>query len=233
MPPAEKIVELRALLAERFPTKAPRADSWIATGIPRFDELLGGGLWKGAISELSSPAASAGSALVLTTLLHTMASENQILGLIDGRDSFDPQPIDNAVLKHLLWVRCENTDQAIRSADLLLRDGNLPLVVLDLRCNLENELRRIPGSTWYRLQRILEHNATACLAITPRPLIPSAQVKLTLENRFNIGALSEKQNVLLEKLQVNLARRRFQQSTVRYDSEDSSEADGLRVAEAG
>lgn len=232
MPSSEKIVQLRALLAERFPESASRPGACLATGIPRFDDLLEGGLWKGALTELASPAASAGSALVFTTLLHTLASENRFLALIDGRDTFDPQPIDNSVLAHLLWVRCQNADQAIRAADLLLRDGNLPLVALDLRCNPDRELRRIPTATWYRLQRILERNDTAGLVITPRPMIPSAQVKLTLENRFEIDALSETQNALLERLQVRIARRRFAHSKTSYDP-DAQRTENLRVAEAG
>jgi hypothetical protein len=55
--------------------------------------------------------------------------------LIDGADAFEPAGIEPADLRQLLWVPCRKATEAIRAADLLLRDGNLPVVLLDLRLN--------------------------------------------------------------------------------------------------
>ncbi len=208
MPASAKIIELREILAARYPEPPRQPGSCIPTGIARFDHLLEGGLWRGAITELVSPAASAGSALVTATILRATAAAGSWLALIDGTDTFDPQPIDNATLARLLWVRCREAAQAVRAADLLLRDGNLPLILLDLRANSAAELRHIQSTSWHRLQRIVERSGCACLVIAPQPLVPSAEARLTLENRFDFRALSCEQNQLLEQLQIRLARQR-------------------------
>ena len=54
----------------------------------------------------------------------------------------------------LLWIRCHNAAQALKATDLILRDGNLSLIILDFKQNTDKELRKIPGPTWYRFQRI-------------------------------------------------------------------------------
>jgi hypothetical protein len=129
-----KILDLRNLLAERFhPTNSSRANTQLITGLDVFDE--NGGLIKGAITELTSAQTSAGSALLIHCLLRVALRERFFLALVDGRDSFDVQSTDSAALAHLFWVRCETAAQAVKSADLLLRDGNFPLVILDFECS--------------------------------------------------------------------------------------------------
>ena len=162
---ANRIIDLRTLLAERFPQEPlPPADRLI-TGLPTFDETLGGGLTKGAITELISTSPNAGSASIIAALLQRACRERYFIALIDGRDSFDPQFIGDAALRHLLWVRCRKASEAMQAADLLLRDGNFPLVILDLVLNPLAELGRIPPSNWYRLQRLVEPAPTAFLVL--------------------------------------------------------------------
>jgi hypothetical protein len=185
------IVELRNLLAERFPQPRIAPQARLATGVPPLDEALAGGLAKGAITELTSPNVSAGSALLITRLLETAHQERFFLALIDGRDSFDPQPLGNVRLRNLLWVRCRKTADAVKAADLLLRDGNFPIVVLDLVLNAAEELRKIPQTSWYRLQRLVEPVPTAFLVLTRRSMISSAQTKLVLENRWTLADLQQ------------------------------------------
>jgi hypothetical protein len=60
----------------------------------------------------------------------------------------------NSILRQLLWMRCTKALEAVKAADLLLRDGNFPLVIVDLILNSPEELRKIPQTTWYRLQRL-------------------------------------------------------------------------------
>ena len=52
--------------------------------------------------------------------------------MIDGRDTFDPQSQPPGACDSLLWIRCRAAKDAVRAADLLLRDGNLPLLLIDL-----------------------------------------------------------------------------------------------------
>ena len=57
-----KIIDLRNLLAIRFPQAPMLVGTRLVTGLASFDQLIGGGLPKGSITELISPRGSAGSA---------------------------------------------------------------------------------------------------------------------------------------------------------------------------
>jgi len=181
-----KIIDLRKLLAERFPHPAVTATTRLVTGLPFLDQPTGGGLPRGAINELISPRTSAGSASLTNALIHGVNRDNYFVALIDGRDSFDPCGLDNVLLRHLLWVRCSTASEAIKAADLLLRDGNFPLVIVDLVLNSPEELRKISQTNWYRLQRLVELIPAACLVLTRYEMVGSAQLKLVLENSWNL-----------------------------------------------
>ena len=165
------------------------------TGLSFLDQTIGGGLPKGAITELISPQVSAGSASLIHALLHAAHRDRYFLALIDGRDSFDPQPLGNACLRHLLWVRCNKVFEAIKAADLLLRDGNFPLVIVDLVLNPPEELRKIPQTSWYRLQRLVEPISAVCLVLTRQSMVGSAQLKIVLENFWTLETF-EKDNAI-------------------------------------
>ena len=198
------IIDLRQLLAERFPqTSAPTADR-LATGLSTIDKTIGGGLPKNAITEVSSPSPSAGSALLIYALLQNAHRAGYFLALVDGRDSFDPQSVGQAQLRHLLWLRCRNAQEAVQAADLLLRDGNFPLVVLDLVLNTPEELRKIPQTNWYRLQRLVEAAPVAFLVLTRASIISSAQLKLTLDNAWSLADLEQED--LAPRLNIQVKR---------------------------
>jgi hypothetical protein len=206
MAASAKIIDLRKLLAERFPHPAVSRTTRLFTGLPFLDQS-GGGLPRGAITELISPARSAthsvaggprtdaGSASLIHALIDSGYRDNYFLALIDGRDSFDPCGLDNTLLRHLFWVRCSKAFEAIKAADLLLRDGNFPLVIVDLVLNAPEELRKIRQTTWYRLQRLVELIPTACLVLTRYEMVGSAQLKLILENSWTLETL-EKQDAI-------------------------------------
>ena len=204
--PANRIIDLRKLLAERFPQESLPVANQLATGLEKLDSSLNGGLTKGAITELASPFPNTGSASLIAALLQRAARKRDFIALIDGRDSFDPQPIWGTALRHLLWVRCDKAKEAMQAADLLLRDGNFPLVILDLVLNPLSELRQIPSSNWYRLQRLVEPAPTAFLVLTPRSMISSAQWKLSLENRWTLPQLDWAATDLQAQLQFQLQR---------------------------
>src|SRR5712691_574342 len=190
-----KLIDLRKLLAERFPHVPLPPATHLGTGLVFLDQAMGGGLPKSAITELISPQTSAGSASLIHALLDAAQRDGHFIALIDGRDSFDPQSFDNECLRHLLWVRCQKAFETIKAADLLLRDGNFPLVIVDLVLNAPEELRKIPQTSWYRLQRLVEASATACLVMTRQSMVSSAQLKIVLENLWTLQALEEENAV--------------------------------------
>src|SRR2546423_9552850 len=190
-----KIIDLRNLLANRFPRAPKSVGTRLITGLAFFDQSVGGGLPKGAITELITPRGSAGSASLVHAFIHGAYRDKYFVALIDGRDSFDPCALANSILRRLLWVRCTKALEAVKAADLLLRDGNFPLVVVDLILNSPEELRKILQTTWYRLQRLAESVPTACLVLTRYEMVSSAQLKLVLENSWNLETL-EKQEAI-------------------------------------
>ena len=168
-----KIIDLRNLLTIRFPQAPMLVGTRLVTGLAYFDQPIGGGLPKGAITELISPRASAGSASLIHAFIHGAYRDKYFVALIDGRDSFDPCALANSILRRLLWVRCTKALEAVKAADLLLRDGNFPLVVVDLILNSPEETlgRRYRGhASWFNRQDArgnllkcsLEHIFSSC-----------------------------------------------------------------------
>ena len=191
------IIDLRKALAERFPQRAQPATTVLPTHLPFLDRITGGGFPKSAITELIVPKPSAGSASLIHGLLRSAQRDHHFVALIDGADSFDPGSSDNSALRHLLWVRCGKGFDAIKAADFLLRDWNFPLVIIDLVLNTAEELRKIPQTSWYRLQRLVETVPTVCLIIIRQSMVSSAQLKIVLENFWMLKDL-EKQNAMSE-----------------------------------
>src|SRR4026208_124348 len=105
MAASAKIIDLRNLLAERFPHPSCATASRLITGLSFLDEPIRDGLPRGTITELISPGTSAGSASLIQALIHCAYRDNYFLALIDGRDSFDPCGLDKTWLQDLLWVR--------------------------------------------------------------------------------------------------------------------------------
>ena len=194
---ASKVVDLRKLLAARFPHPSSPPATVLSTGVQFLDQTIGGGFPKSAITELIAPKLSAGSASLIHALLLSARRDQHFIALIDGADSFDPGSSDNSALRHLLWIRCRKAFDAIKAADFLLRDGNFPLVIVDLVLNSPDELRKIPQTSWYRLQRLVEAVPTACLVMNRQSLASSAQLKIVLENSWALSDL-DKENVITE-----------------------------------
>jgi hypothetical protein len=187
---ARQVIDLRELLAARFPSSPRGKPAILPTGLAALDQVAGG-LPKSAITEISSPHISAGSASLIHALIKKAHDQHQFLALIDGANSFDPQSLSNHWLRHLLWVRCTKTIEAMKTADLLLRDGNFPIVILDLVLNAPAELQKIAQTSWYRLQRLVESTSTVCLILSRHSLVSSARLKLLLQNSWKLADLTE------------------------------------------
>jgi hypothetical protein len=207
MPVSPKIIELRQILAERYPRQTATRSWCLPTGWSLLDSLLGGGLPKGAITQLLIPNISSGGTIVLHEIIEAMQELSQYVALIDSKDCFEP------VADHplLLWIRCHNVHQALKATDLILRDGNLSLVILDFKENPDQELRKIPGSAWYRFQRIIEENRNALLAITRHPIVKSAQITISTKHRLRLADLSTERTDLIKFIPLEIIRLRASQ----------------------
>jgi hypothetical protein len=211
---AGKLIELRALMQQYITAPPLRHGEQFPTGLPQVDALLEGGLGKGEIVELVAQHSGSGATTLLYTILRCATERGRWAALVDGADFFDPQSAAPHVLAKLLWVRCRSAAEAVRSADLLLRDGNLPLIFLDLRGNPHAELRKIPDPTWYRLQRAIEPTPATLIALTPHPLVASAHVRLFVESQFALSALHRQREENIAGLGLRVARKRRNRTTM-------------------
>jgi len=179
----------------------------LPTGLPGVDGLLGGGLPRGALSELVFSARSSGGQLLLVHLLHAARRSHRFLALVDGADGFDPQTIEPpTLLHHLLWVRCSGAAQAMQAADLIARDSNFALLALDLRGCEARDLRRVPSTTWYRLHRVVEPTDMVLAVLTPRHLVPAARIRLAFHRPLPLTALAMEQADIAEQLAPEVDR---------------------------
>ena len=166
---ASTLSALRSLLAARFPEKNRRPAGCVPTGVAAVDEALGGGLPVGRLTEVVSAVASSGGQTLLTRLIEETRVARRRIALVDGADGFAPESVSADALRHVVWVRGQDLAQALASADVLVRDGNFAVVVVDLRGCDERALRKTPSATWHRLHRATEAGATAVLVVGDLP----------------------------------------------------------------
>lgn len=200
-----KLLRFEALRAQFAGTTLdPVPAQTMATGLPAIDERVGG-LFHGAINEFSGSPAS--GALFLGVLLEHMLRDGTHLALVDAGDSFEPNQWSAPLLHRMLWVRCHSTKEAIRSVDLLLRDGNLPVVVLDLQACTEISLRRVPGSTWHRFARTLEASGTVLVILSVRPTAEGVRLRITDDRDWSFESLQEPRPGLRSALRLAVRER--------------------------
>lgn len=200
MSAAINVIPFREMLQERFPEAhalKPRG-STVLTGISCVDAV---GLMPGHITEFVAVQRSAGSSLVMAGLLEAAGETlREPAALVDGADAFDPTTLSPQALSRLLWLRCRDAQKAVRAADMLLRDGNMPRVLLDLQLCPERAVRQIPSQAWHRLRILAERNGAALCAFTPFQTVPCARARLLLEQPLSLESLDEARPGLLASL---------------------------------
>lgn len=198
-----ELAALRSLLAEKFPQAARSPASRLSTGCPALD--LRGGLMRGALTEVCGSAA--GGMLVVCALLETAVREGFFLALIDAADAFEPADWPEEQLDRLLWIRCRESGPALKAADLLLRDGNLPALLLDLQGLSARQLQRIPANTWHRFHRVIETSASVFLVLTPHPLVEGAPCRIAVRLPAPWQAMHTPRPRLIETLDARIFER--------------------------
>jgi hypothetical protein len=105
-----------------------------------------------------------------------MTAREEVCALVDGMDAFDPASGESAGIDpaRLLWVRCRNLDQVLRSTDLLLQAGGFGLVGVDVSDLPPHAVHHIPLACWFRFQRIIENTPTILLLIGRERVAKSA-----------------------------------------------------------
>jgi recombination protein RecA len=158
-------VALRGRVPQPFTYRDRNVLEVVSTGIPEMDACFGG-LPRGAMTEICGPACSGRTSLLLSALA-TRTADGEVCALVDARDSFDPISAAAAgvALKQLLWVRCQNIDQALRATDLLIQGGGFGLVAVDLSDVPARLARQVPLNAWFRFRRAVEDTPTILLLL--------------------------------------------------------------------
>ena len=203
---AGRLSNLRDLIAEKFPETSLKPGGFVPTGLSSVDKVEGG-LRKGAITELVGPLSAGG--LFIQAMLGVLLRQECCAALVDAGSSFDPYGCEAMALRRLLWVPCD-ARQAVKVTDLLLRDGNLPLVVMDLQIADARQLRGIAASTWHRFQRLVEPASTALVVLSSQPMVESAQVRISTSSRLGFASMKQRRRVLLDQLALQVFPRRRQ-----------------------
>jgi recombination protein RecA len=165
----------------------------LSIGVPLLDERLAGGLPRGQVSEIAG-SRSSGRTTVMCAALAAATRRGEVTALVDPLDTFDPESAASCgvELERLLWLRGEGTtmgavgrqeqdklerllDRALKAVNLVLQAGGFDLVVLDLAEVPAAAIRRLPFTTWFRLQRVVEGSRTVCLLLGPAPITRSAE----------------------------------------------------------
>ncbi len=206
---ADHVIALRALMEEKFPEAHRRMASAGRAGVCAAAGLEGLGIVEGSVVEIVARGPSRGAGLLLLRVLEGWIRERRRVALVDGRDGFDAANLAEEDRDWVLWVRCRGAEQAVQAADLLLRDGNLEAVVLDLQLNPERELRRLPSSVWHRLRALAEASGRTLFGFTPCRLIGSAAVRVEMESRYTAAVFDLPRETLGRELRFEVFRRRW------------------------
>ncbi len=158
------------------------------SGLPTLDAPLGSGFPRGHVSELVG-ARSSGRMSVMLQMVAAATARGELVALVDALDMCDVESAAAAgiALERLLWIRghvvtnpglCRDLnqralEQVLRAFTLVLQAGNFGLVVFDVAEAPSHALRRLPFTTWLRLQRMVEGTPTVCLLVGSEPMARS------------------------------------------------------------
>jgi hypothetical protein len=204
-------------LTTTMPAVNPADDAAVgATSLAALDGPLGG-FPRGQLSEIVGPRSSGRTSLLLR-MLAAATARGELVALVDALDRFDAASAIAAGidLSRLLWIRghvvaqpgpCRDTnqkalEQAVKALSLVLQAGNFGLVAFDVGDAPADALRRLPFTTWLRIQRMVEGQQAMCVLVASDALArsaagltvqltgcaPSARFEAQLFHGLNVGA---------------------------------------------
>lgn len=147
----------------------------VATGLAALDQVSGGGLPRGRISELI--VGPSGGASVLHAVLAAVAGRGEPSALVDPADGFHPHSAQAAGvdLARLLWVRPPDVPTSLRAAELILGVGGFGAVALNLLSPSVAGPRAHPAragpAQWLRLDRLARREEALVLVISRSGLV--------------------------------------------------------------
>lgn len=161
----------------------------------------------GMLTEVSG----VGAGWVIAALLDPLTEEPGApeMVLVDGADGFDPASFSGRVCARLLWVRCrKSATEMIKAADWVVRDGNVPLVLMDATGLDRRELTGVPATAWWRLKLGAERAGCRLVVVAAASLVPAAGHRLHLSARVGLDDFAASREELFTRLQLQPQRLR-------------------------
>jgi hypothetical protein len=179
-------------------------DAVAALGTDALDRALSGGLPRGQVSEVVGPASSGRTSVAWAALAAaTLRGESVALIDTFDRFDPPTAHACGIDLSRLLWVRGQAVskttgaidpawlpgvravngpgtflerviDRAIKALNLVVQSGVCTMVVIDFIDVPATALRRLPASTWFRIERAIEGSDTTVLILAAVPVARSA-----------------------------------------------------------
>jgi hypothetical protein len=207
----------------------------LATGLPRLDAALDGGLPRGRLTELTGPVTS-GKTSVLLACLAAATQRGEVTALIDLPDCLHPATAHAAgiELTRLLWVRPPSLPVALRCTELLLEAGGFGFIAVDLGAPVASHHRQLRAPMWPRLAQAARRSDAALAIVADQRLAGSfAALSLTLTARshWSGGAWplfdGMQLHLTVARTKLNAARRT---ESVQLKTENQQESDIRRSA---
>jgi hypothetical protein len=202
---AAVIEELRRKLREKFPEAqvvVPVVEEEPVAERP-FDPAF---FPPGAISEV----VGSGVGMLVAGLLGEPAECAALpdFVLVDGGDGFDPASYTVPACSRLLWVRCLTAEEMLKAADLLVRDGNVPFVLLDTCGIARRDLQAVASSSWWRLKLAAEGSGCRLVVMSSSAQVPCAAVRVALTARLGLEDFEVPRREVVGRMRVGMERRR-------------------------
>ena len=130
---AEIETEIASRFGDAFKLHEKGPADVLSSGIPQIDSFTGGGLPRGAITEIFGPASSGRTSFMLSALAYATAHD-EVCTVVDTGNVFDPI---SASLADISWSDCsgslrQQSGACIQGNDYCYREAALDCVILDL-----------------------------------------------------------------------------------------------------
>jgi len=153
----------------------------------------------GKLVEVVSPERSVGVGLIL---LHLAQQAQGPLAWVDAADGLDLASLPLELRQRVLWLRAPGVKDSLKAADMLLRDGNLQTVLLDLRLVPERQIHGLPSSIWHRLRMLAEKAHAAVAVFTPSQTVGCAAARWSVKGAFDLSSLQRERDVLRSQVRA-------------------------------
>jgi len=170
----------------------------LLTGLGGLNEMLGGGLPRGQLTEIIARGPSRGAGVIMAELIAQARREERYAMLLDIGSGFAIESFPESDLEALLWVGCDSARQAVEALDVATRDENFHLFLVDGRDCEAADWKAIRPQLWYRvLNQLRQHDAVTIL-FSNSEVTAVSRHRLEVVSRLTLDCLHENRSGILD-----------------------------------